>query len=161
MKLLITILSFLTLTTCSPEGNLQKVETPNLFPPEQPKEPDLEKNNTMKITIGNTPFTATIATNATVTAFKVLLPLTLTMSDFNNNEKVASLPQNLTTTATPPGTIQTGDIMLYGSSSLVLFYETFPSSYKYTKIGRIDNTLGLKTALGKGNVTIKFEKNGD
>lgn len=161
MKLLIMILSLLTLTSCSPGDNFVDEERP--IPPniEQPNEPDPPKSNTMKITIGSAIFTATLATSATATAFKALLPLTLSMSDFNNNEKVASLPKSLTTAFTNPGTIVEGDIMLYGSSSLVLFYETFSTSYSYTKIGRIDNTVGLKAALGKGSVTIKFEIDGN
>lgn len=114
-------------------------------------------SNAMKIIIGNITFTATLATNATTTAFKAMLPLTLNMSDFNNNEKVCSLPNSLTTSASNPGTIHTGDIMLYGSSSLVLFYETFSTSYSYTRIGQVDNISGLKAALGSGSVSVKFE----
>lgn len=159
MKILITILSLLTLTSCSPEDSFLNQEMSITLITEQPNEP--EKSNTMKITIGNTVFTATFASNTSVRAFKAILPLTLSMSDFNSNEKVAELPGNLTTAATNPGTIVAGDIMLYGSSSLVLFYETFSTSYSYTKIGRIDNPAGLKAALSKGNITIKFEKNGD
>lgn len=114
-------------------------------------------NNSMKVSIGNSTFMATLTTSATAAAFNVMLPLTLNMSDFNSNEKVCSLPGSLTTAASNPGTIQTGDIMLYGSSSLVLFYETFSTSYSYTRIGQIDNVAGLKAALGSGSVTIKFE----
>lgn len=169
MKLLITILSFLMLTSCSPGDNFQDDARPIPPPTEQPESepetepeteadmPDPSKNNTLKITIGSNIFLVTLATSATVTAFKAMLPLTLSMSDFNDNEKVADLPISLTTTAINPGTIVAGDIKLYGSRSLVLFYETFSTSYSYTKIGRIDNTAGLKAALGKGTVTIKFE----
>lgn len=111
----------------------------------------------MNIIIGNTPFTATLADNATATAFKAMLPLTLSMSELNGNEKYNYLSSNLPTNATRPGTIQTGDIMLYGSSCIVLFYKTFSSSYSYTRIGKIDNPEGLATALGNGSVTITFE----
>lgn len=161
MKLLITIFYLLTLTSCSPEDKFSDEQKPPPPTTEQPDRPDPPKSNTMNLTIQNTIFTATFATNHSVTAFKTMLPLTLSMSDFNNNEKVAALPGSLTTSATNSSTIATGDIMLYGSSSLVLFYETFSTSYSYTKIGRIDNTAGLKAALGKGEVIIKFEIDGD
>lgn len=71
--------------------------------------------------------------------------------------KVCSLSGSLTTSASNPGTIRAGDIMLYGANSLVLFYETFSTSYSYTRIGRIDPVSGLKSALGRGDITVKFE----
>lgn len=154
---MLIILSLLTLISCSPEDSSLYEEKPTPPTTEQPNEPDPPKSSTMKVTIGSFTFTATLATNATVTAFKAKLPLTLNMSDFNNNEKGCSLPSSLPTAASNSGTIHTGDIMLYGSSSLVLFYETFSTSYSYTRIGHIDNIAGLKAALGKGNITVKFE----
>jgi hypothetical protein len=50
--------------------------------------------------------------------------------------------------------------MLYGDNCVVLFYETFTTSYSYTKIGSIDNPAGLKTALGTGDPEVFFEING-
>lgn len=111
----------------------------------------------MKIKIGNSTFTATLYDNATATAFKSLLPLTVSMNELNANEKYADLSRNLPTSAANPGTIQNGDLMLYGSSTLVLFYKTFSTSYSYTKLGRIDDVSGLVAALGTGNVSVTFE----
>lgn len=47
--------------------------------------------------------------------------------------------------------------MLYGSSCLVLFYDSFSTSYSYTPIGHIDDADGLAEALGKGGVTVSFQ----
>jgi hypothetical protein len=111
----------------------------------------------LKITVGTNTFTATLFNNATVNAFKARLPLTLNMTDLNSNEKYFDLPNNLTTNASNPGSIQAGDLMLYGSNTLVLFYKSFSTSYSYTPMGRIDNISGLTAALGSSNVTVRFE----
>ena len=111
----------------------------------------------LKITIGAHIFTATFYNSATATAFKAKLPMTINMSELNGNEKYFNLTNNLPANASNPGTIQTGDLMLYGSNTLVLFYKTFSTSYRYTRLGRIDNPSGLAAALGSGSVTVTLE----
>lgn len=111
----------------------------------------------LKITVGTNTFSATLYNNATVTAFKTRLPLTINMKELNSNEKYVDLPDNLPTNASNPSTIQAGDLMLYGSNTLVLFYKSFSTSYSYTPMGRIDDTSGLAAALGSRNVTVTFE----
>lgn len=110
----------------------------------------------LRITIGGTVFNATVYNNATAAAFKTRLPLTINMKELNGNEKYFDLPDNLPGNARNPGTIQVGDLMLYGSNTLVLFYKSFSTSYSYTPMGRIDDTSGLAAALGSGNVTVSF-----
>jgi hypothetical protein len=112
--------------------------------------------NEVKIRVGATTLTASLRDNETTSAFKEMLPLTLTMADLNANEKHADLPRALPTSASNPGTIHAGDLMLYGSRTLVLFYETFSTSYAYTRIGKVDDVSGLTTALGSGDVTVTF-----
>ena len=111
----------------------------------------------LKITIGTNTFIATLYNNTTATAFKARLPLTINMKELNGNEKYFDLPANLQTNASSPGSIQTGDLMLYGSNTLVLFYKSFSTSYNYTRLSRIDDPVGLAAALGSGNPTVKFE----
>ena len=111
----------------------------------------------LKITVGTNVFTATLYSNATVAAFKSRLPMTINMRELNGNEKYFDLPNSLPVNASNPGTIQTGDLMLYGSNTVVLFYKSFSTSYIYTRLGRIDNPSALTAALGTGNVTVKFE----
>lgn len=114
----------------------------------------------MKVKIGASTFTATLYDNAAATAFKALLPLTINMRDLNSNEKYFDFSASLPTNAANPGTIQNGDLMLYGSRTLVLFYKTFSTSYTYTKLGRVNDITGLTAALGSGNVTVTFELEG-
>jgi hypothetical protein len=86
----------------------------------------------LKITIGTNAFTATLYNNATATALKEKLPMTINMKELNGNEKYLDLPDNLPANASNPGTIQAGDLMLYGSNTLVFFYKSFSTSYNYT-----------------------------
>ncbi|HEY6978407.1 MAG TPA: cyclophilin-like fold protein [Chitinophagaceae bacterium] len=111
----------------------------------------------MKITVNQKMFSATLYDNATTNAFKKLFPLTVDMIELNGNEKYVDLSRSLPTNAVNPVTIRNGDLMLYGSSTLVLFYKTFPTSYSYTSLGRIDDPRGLAPALGSGNITVTFE----
>ena len=111
----------------------------------------------MKITVGKREFTASLQDNATATAFKALLPLTLTMHNVNRNEKAFDLSSDLPTSDANPRTIRTGDLMLWNARTVVVFYKNFPTSYSYTKLGRIDDPAGLAEALGAGNVTVTFE----
>ena len=119
-----------------------------------------EYNLKMKLRViinENKVLTATLEDNATVAAFKEMLPLTLDMSDFNANEKKFDLPKRLPTKDANPQMIQAGDLMIWNSRTLVLFYKSFPTSYSYTKIGRINNTSGIADAFGPENVRIRFE----
>ena len=111
----------------------------------------------MKIKIGNQTFTATLYDNATANAFKSMRAMTVNMIELNGNEKYFDLSRSLPANASDPGTIKDGDLMLYGSNTLVLFYKTFSTSYNYTRLGRIDNVTGLADAVGSGNVTVTFE----
>jgi hypothetical protein len=79
------------------------------------------------------------------------------MTELNGNEKLFRLPGALPTRESRPSSIHTGDLMLYGSSTLVVFYKSFPTTYSYTAIGRIDDPAGLEAALGPGDVTVVFE----
>ena len=162
--LLMLLMLFPGLASCS-------TNDPELPPvAEQPVGPNVPGNNGSDNDNNNTPmsnkltirietsvFTATLADNAAAKAFEKLLPLTLNMAELNGNEKYFYLSTHLPTASSRPATIRTGDLMLFGSNTLVLFYETFSSSYSYTSIGRIDNPVGLADALGAGSSTVTFE----
>ena len=115
-------------------------------------------NTKLRIRIGSDTFTATLFDNSTTTAFVARLPLTIAMTELNGNEQYYDLPQPLPTNALPISTAQAGDLVLYNSNTLVLFYETFSTSYRYTRMGRIDNPAGLAAALGHGSATVTFEQ---
>ena len=157
------------LIACSDDDPMEEMtEVP--APPSDENEGDNEGNNdnnngddnasmerNITISVNGTSFAATLADNEAARAFAAMLPLRLDMSEMNGNEKYHYLSENLPTDSYRPGTIQTGDLMLYGSSCVVLFYETFSSGYSYTRLGQIDNPEGLAAALGGGDVSVRFE----
>jgi hypothetical protein len=116
-----------------------------------------ERSKQIKIKIGSKHFTATLEDNATAGAFKTLLPMTVNMTELNGNEKYFRLSNKLPVHATNPGTIQSGDLMMYGSNALVIFYKSFPTPYDYTRLGRIKDTTGLAAAVGSGSAMVTFE----
>jgi hypothetical protein len=135
-------------SSCSKEDNKNNTNTENSTP---------VTNGKIKIKVNSKTFTVTLFDNNAAKAFKDMLPLTINMVELNGNEKYFDLSKSLPAHSSNPGTIQNGDIMLYGSRTLVLFYKTFSTSYSYTRLGTIDDASSLATALGVGNVTITFE----
>lgn len=91
--------------------------------------------------------------NSTASALVELLPLDITMNDLNKNEKYTYLDESLPTNTYNPKRIEAGDVMLFGDNCLVIFYESFDTSYSYSKIGHIDNL----PELSNGDVTIKLD----
>ena len=110
----------------------------------------------MIITVGGSDFSVTLADNETSRALLERLPLTLTMNELHGNEKYNYLSEALPITAVTVDKIQTGDLMLFGSDCIVLFYDSFSTEYSYTRIGSIDDPADLAKAVGTGNVSMTF-----
>ena len=116
-------------------------------------------NNYVNLRINNKEYKLILYDNDTARDFLRMLPITITMNDLNSNEKYYNLSKSLTTKSERAGSIKRGDFMLYGNNCLVLFYESFSTSYSYTRIGYIENTDGLKDSLGRGSIEITFSAN--
>jgi len=109
---------------------------------------------------GKRTFIATLADTPVATAFMKLLPLSVKMEELNGNEKFISLASKLPTRPSRPASIRTGDVMLYGSDTLVLFYKSFRTTFSYTSIAQIDDPAGLEAALGSQSAEVTFESAG-
>lgn len=112
----------------------------------------------IKITAGGKTFDAVLEDNAAAQAFYKMLPLEVTMNELNGNEKYFRLNKNLPSQDKRAGMINTGDLMLWSSNTVVIFYKSFSSGYNYTRLGKILNPANLLDAVGSGNISVKFEK---
>ena len=117
------------------------------------------QQNFMNIKVNNKIFKIVLEDNKTVKSLTQKLPITLEMSDLNNNEKYCYLDFTLPTDSKSVKNIKKGDIMLFGSSCLVIFYKSFTTSYSYTKIGHIENPADIETALGKKDIKVVLTEN--
>jgi hypothetical protein len=115
------------------------------------------ETETMQMKIGDKEYSVVLNDNNTTKALRELLPMTVTMAEFNGNEKYYLLHNSLPSRPEHIGQIKSGDIMLFGDDSLVVFYKDFKTTYSYTRIGHIENAADLEQTLGRGSVTITFE----
>ena len=115
------------------------------------------ETETMQMKIGNKEYSVVLQDNNTTKALQEILPMTVKMSEFNGNEKYYHFRETLPSKPEHIGQIKTGDIMLFGDDCLVVFYKDFKTTYSYTRIGHIENTVDLEQMLGRGSVTVTFE----
>ncbi len=89
---------------------------------------------------------------------KSKLPFTVKMTNLNGNEVYYQFSESFTPNHKAVGTINMGDIYLYQSNYLVLFYKTFTTSYSYTEIGKLKDATGLDTIIGSSDIEIEWFK---
>jgi hypothetical protein len=143
----ITTSAFETSEPTAPEpSESQLVETTT--------ERNVEKMLQMKI--GGTTVRVNWENNRSVEALKALCesgPLVIQMSMYGGFEQVGPIGSRL-----PSDDVQTttaaGDIVLYSSNQIVVFYGS--NSWAYTRLGHItdQDAAGMAALLGSGNVTI-------
>ena len=110
------------------------------------------KTTGMILTINETEVPVTWEDNPSVQELEGLLPLTVSMSMYGGFEQVGPLGQRIASSDVQTDT-NPGDIVLYASSQIVIFYGS--NSWAYTRLGHIDmQREELEELLGKGNVSI-------
>ena len=114
-----------------------------------------EGESTMQMRIGETPVTVAWEDNASVEALRALAAegLTIEMSMYGGFEQVGAIGQRLPSQDVHTDT-SSGDIVLYASNQLVVFYGS--NSWAYTRLGHIaDKTPEeMRALLGSGDVRI-------
>lgn len=117
------------------------------------------ENRTFRLAIGGTDYTATLADTDAARLLAERLPMRLSMTELNGNEKYANLDKPLPTKTEKVRRIEAGDVMLWGDNCLVVFYKSFDTPYSYTRIGRISDAKGLAKSLGNGDAEVVFQRN--
>ena len=116
-----------------------------------------EKITEMYITINGNKMKVTLAQNSSVDALVELLKqgdITYTANDYGGFEKVGglghTLPTNHVQTVTAPG-----DIVLYQTNQIVMFYGS--NSWSYTRIGKLNysSQSELESFLGAGQGSVQ------
>ncbi|WP_333251042.1 cyclophilin-like fold protein [Microcoleus sp. Pol7_B2] len=134
---------------------------PSSAPSEMPTELSTEQPNRMKINIkvGNKVITATLIDSKTTQDFISLLPLTLTLEDQANTEKISNLPRRLSTKDAPPGSDPAvGDIAYYAPwGNLAMYYNDFGYSNGLVILGKIDGDIETLNVPGSVEVTIELQ----
>ncbi|MDX8336947.1 MULTISPECIES: cyclophilin-like fold protein [Cetobacterium] len=109
-------------------------------------------NFSINIQVGNKIFKGTLVNNPSTRALIKKFPLKIVMSDLYNNEKYYHFSETFPTNQEQVENIKIGDIFLYRSNYLVIFYDNFKTSYSYTKLGQVNDISGFKEALGKRTI---------
>lgn len=120
----------------------------------EPKEDDPYMNKTIELKIGNTIVDVNWLDNDSVKALKELAKdgLTISMSMYGDFEQVGSLGKTITS-SDESLTTSAGDICLYQSNQIVIFYGS--NTWSYTKLGHISLTKSeLTDLLGDEDVTV-------
>jgi hypothetical protein len=98
--------------------------------------------------------------NATARDFLSLLPMTLTLEDYNSTEKIGYPPRKLSTAGAPAGIDPSvGDIAYYAPwGNLAIFYKNFEYSKGLIGLGRV--TSGIEALNVPGSVKVTIERVG-
>ena len=108
----------------------------------------------MKLEIDENVLDVSWNNNASVTALNEIKPLTINMHLYGGFEQVGSIGQSIVSDDKEI-TTKPGDIVLYSSNQIVVFFGT--NTWSYTKLGHINlSESELNTLLNKSNVTLKI-----
>lgn len=116
------------------------------------------ENTNLTLSVDGTPLRVKWENNSSVSALKELAAggnLTIKAHQYGGFEQVGSLPQRIESNDVHM-TAEPGDIMLYSSNSVVVYYGT--NTWAYTKLGHIENLseAELQELLSGETVTLTF-----
>lgn len=164
-KFLIIPLMLLTMSSSACGNSNEEAGAPESgdTTPSESTNPDNNNNQTtlsMKITIVNNTYTATMEDNAAANDLLSRLPLDITLEDYNNTtEKIFYPSPALNTNGVKGGCAPVpGDITIYAPwKNVAIFCKSWSHSNDLIKIGHIDGD-GINALQVSGDVKVRFEK---
>ncbi len=108
----------------------------------------------------NQTLNATLTDSPATRDFLALLPLTLTLEDYADTEKIAYLPKRLSSTGAPTGHEGIAGAITYYVpwGNLALFHKNFSYSSDLIKLGQFDGSIEALRKQGKLEITIEQVK---
>ncbi|CAD6366115.1 cyclophilin-like fold protein [Shewanella putrefaciens] len=112
----------------------------------------------IRIIIASTVLTATLENTDVGRDFVKLLPLELTLADYNGTEKIADLPARLSNKEAPEGyPPKVGDIAYFAPwGNLAFFYHDFTYSRGLVRLGHIDGS--IEYLIGDSDINVRIER---
>ena len=156
--LLLSILMLLAVTACGEKKTTSETQPIEYSQNSSAEETSDERTDTeMKMYINDTEIPVMWESNPSVSALRNDLEagdIVVTMSMYSNNEQVGSLGKTY-----PSNDVQTttnnGDIVLYRSDQIVVFYGS--NSWAYTRLGKMDLSENeVVNLLSNGDVSIRL-----
>ncbi len=111
----------------------------------------------IRLIVGEQVATATLYDNATARDFATLLPLALTLTDYDVIERVSGLPRKLSTQGAPEGIAPVaGELTHYAPwRNLAIFIEGRSWSRSLLPLGKVDEGLSILAQPGPYEVRIE------
>jgi len=111
----------------------------------------------IRLTVGGQVATATLYDNATARDFASLLPLSLTMTDYDTIERVSNLPRKLSTQGAPDGMAPVaGELTHYAPwGNLAIFIQPRSFSRQLLPLGKVDEGLSVLSQPGPYQLRIE------
>lgn len=115
----------------------------------------------IRIITADQTFTAVLDDSETARDFGSLLPIEVTLDDYNRTEKVADLPRRLSTAGAPDGADPVvGDIAYYAPwGNLAIYYRDFAWSRGLVRLGHLEGDVSALAGVEPGTARIELVPN--
>ena len=153
-------------TACGKEKNVENHMNSSTVNMSDSKPADIPESKAelprLMVEVNGQSFMATLYNNETSRALMEQMPLNISMSESNGQEKYYNFSEDLPSkNRERPQVIHAGDIMCWSGNCLVLFYKTYENTYDgYVRIGHIDD-VNFSEALGTGDIQVQFSIQND